>query len=144
MSDTKEMSKEILGMRIREIRKSQGMTGQKFAHKSQISTAYLSEVERGLSVISGEKLLRIAHALNVEIQELLNPEKEIKTNDDQISIPRALSEVAEALNLTFNATLRILDGYKSLSARRSSGSQEEWTKQKWIEFYNKVKFIIEE
>ncbi|NQT61288.1 MAG: helix-turn-helix transcriptional regulator [Bacteroidetes bacterium] len=133
-----------LGSRIRELRSSKSMTGQKLAKISRISPAYLSEVERGLSVISGEKLLRIAEALGVGLQELLSPELPAGSKNEMISIPDALSEVADELHLSFRHTRRILQGAQSLTARRSSGLQEKWTKEKWLKFYERVKFMLEE
>lgn len=133
-----------LGARIRRIRIAKDMTGQKLAEISKISPAYLSEVERGLSDASGEKLLRIAEALGIGLQDLLSPGQVSEPSNESISIPVALSEAADELHLSFSNTIRILQGAQSLTARRSSGVQEEWTKQEWIGFYEKVKFILEE
>lgn len=133
-----------LGLRIRGIRNSRGMTGQRLAELSMISPGYLSEVERGLSDVSSEKLVRIAEALRVTVQDLLSPQVQPSSANMTLSIPAALSEAAEDLHLSFSTTKKILQGAQSLTARRSSGLQEEWTKQAWIDFYEKVKFIFEE
>ena len=143
MANSNALSEKI-GARIRNIRIEQGITGKRLAQLSNISPTFLSEVERGLSKISSEKLLRIAEALGVNIQTLINPETESKKSTDSVEIPIALSEAAEDLDLTYSQTIRILDGAMSLTARRSSGVQEIWSKQRWIEFYEKVKFILEE
>ena len=132
-----------LGARIRKIRTDKKLTGQELAKLSKISPTYLSEVERGLSEISGEKLIRIADALCVDIQDLISS-GQTTANGENISIPIALSEAAEELHLSFRNTVRILQGAQSLTARRSSEPQEEWSKQDWITFYEKVKFILEE
>jgi transcriptional regulator with XRE-family HTH domain len=133
-----------LGARIRKIRADKGLTGQELAKLSKISATYLSEVERGLSDVSGEKLIRIADALCVDIQDLISPGQTSAQNGENISIPIALSEAADELRLSFRNTVRILQGAQSLTARRSSTPQEEWAKQDWITFYEKVKFILEE
>lgn len=133
-----------LGARIRKIRTDKGLTGQELAKLSKISATYLSEVERGLSDVSGEKLIRIADALCVDIQDLISSGQTSTANSENISIPIALSEAADELHLSFRNTVRILQGAQSLTARRSSEPQEEWSKQDWIIFYEKVKFILEE
>jgi len=133
-----------LGARIRKLRMDKGIKGQELARLSKISPTYLSEVERGLSDVSGEKLIRIADALCVEIQDLITSGQATATNNDNISIPIALSEAAEQLHLSFSNTIRILQGAQSLTARRSSEPQGEWSKQEWIDFYESVKFILEE
>ena len=133
-----------LGARIRKIRADNGLTGQELAKQSKISPTYLSEVERGLSDISGEKLIRIADALGVDLQDLISPGQTTATNSENISIPIALSEAANELHLSFSNTVRILQGAQSLTARRSSEPQEEWSKSDWIGFYEKVKFILKE
>jgi len=133
-----------LGARIRKIRSDKGLTGQELAKQSRISPTYLSEIERGLSDISGEKLIRIADALGVDLNDLISPGQTTATNSENITIPIALSEAANELHLSFSNTVRILQGAQSLTARRSSEPQEEWSKGDWIGFYEKVKFILEE
>jgi len=133
-----------LGAGIRKIRTDKGITGQELARLSKISATYLSEVERGLSDVSGEKLIRIAEALCVDIQDLISSGQTTVTNGENISIPLALSEAAEELHLSFRNTVRLLQGAQSLTARRSSESQAEWAKEEWVNFYEKVKFILEE
>lgn len=129
-----------LGQKIREIRSLRGMTGKKLAEISKISPAYLSEVERGLSEVSGEKLTRIAEALGVSVGTLISPEQ----GGDMVSIPSPLLEAAEELGLSLSDTVKILRSVQTLVARRSSGSRVEWNKDDWIQFYRKVEFILTE
>lgn len=133
-----------LGARIRGIRSAKGMTGKKLAEISRISPAYLSEIERGLSEISGEKLARIADALRVSVQDLISPEQPELPSKERLSIPVALFEAAEELELSTSTTFKILQAVQSLTARRSSGPQAEWSKQDWIKFYKQVEFLFQE
>lgn len=133
-----------LGARIRKMRTDKGLTGQELSKLCKISATYLSEVERGLSDVSGEKLIRIAAALSVDIQDLISSGQTTASNKENISIPLALSEAAEELHLSFRNTVSLLQGAQSLTARRSSEPQTEWSSQDWINFYEKVKFILEE
>jgi transcriptional regulator with XRE-family HTH domain len=133
-----------LGQKIREIRSAKGLTGKKLAEISKISPAYLSEVERGMSEISGEKLARIAEALGINVQDLISPRQSTTVSNAMVSIPGALSEAAEELQLSFSTTIKILQGARSLTARRSSEPQVEWNKEDWIKFYKRVEFMFEE
>lgn len=140
----KQDLKAVLGAKIRDIRSRRGLTGKRLAELSQISPAYLSEVERGGSEISSEKLARIAEALGVSVQELLSTKPISRENTDPVTIPAALSEAAEELGLSFSTTMRILDGAMSLTARRSTGASRDLTKEEWIKFYEQVKFMFPE
>ena len=140
MSFDKSLRSEV-GRRIRTARMSKGITGQKLASMARISPAYLSEVERGLSEVSGEKLLRIATCLGVSLQDLL---EESQNEEPGVTIPLALDQAAENLNLSYKDTVRLLQGRQSLVARRSQGSEEEWKAEDWIEFYKKVKKYLED
>jgi transcriptional regulator with XRE-family HTH domain len=124
------------------MRASKGVTGQRLADSAKISPAYLSEVERGLSEVSGEKLLRIATSLGVSVQSLLEGTPPGSTND--VVVPSALAEAAEQLKLTYKNTVRLLQGKHSLMARRSATGEQEWQVGDWIAFYNKVKDYLEQ
>ena len=52
-----------VGRRIKRLRQSQDVTVQELAKRSGVSSGYLSEVERGLSSISVDKLMQIAEGL---------------------------------------------------------------------------------
>jgi transcriptional regulator with XRE-family HTH domain len=129
--------REEIANRIRKLRKMKGMSLQLLAEQSDISLGYLSEIERGLSEISGLKLSRVAEQLGVSTDYLLSGRADASPGS-AVQIPRALSEAAEILDLTYAKTLRLLAGKESLVARRSNTVQHEWTKEDWLEFYRKV------
>lgn len=61
-----------IGDRLKEYRRSLGMSQADLARKSNVSAAYVSELESGLGKRpSGEILLRLANALEVTIADLL-------------------------------------------------------------------------
>lgn len=138
--------RKAVGQRIRSARQSKELTGQQLARLAGISAGYLSEVERGLSAISGEKLVQIADALGMRVSYLLEAPERAPAEDapNTIQIPAALSEAAEQLGLSYIATRRLLEGRRSLVARRSQGPEHDWTLQDWCEFYNKVKRYIDD
>jgi transcriptional regulator with XRE-family HTH domain len=129
---------EQLATRIRALRRSKGLSIEKLADAADISAGYLSEVERGLSEISGAKVGRLAEQLGTTADYLLTG-REDQTSNAGITIPPGLSEAAKTLELTYAQTLQLLLGKEQLVARRSAQVEQAWTAERWIEFYEKVR-----
>lgn len=53
-----------MGHRIRELREKRGMSLRELSRMTDVSLAHLSEVERGLSRISADRLYGIADVFN--------------------------------------------------------------------------------
>ncbi len=65
-----------LGDKIRELRKAKGMTLEQLAAQTESSKGYIWELEnRNTRKPSGEKLLKIAEALGVTAEFLLDDDK---------------------------------------------------------------------
>ena len=133
-----------VGHKIRSIRMSKGITGQRLAQMAKISAPYLSEIERGLSEASGEKLLRIANSLGVSVQTLLEGSPPEVRAANGVTIPITLAQAAEQLKLSYRDTVRLLGGRQSLVARRGSGGEVAWQVEDWLKFYRKVKDYLED
>ena len=69
-SETPEHIKATLGAVLRRHREANEWSLADIARPAGISTAYLSEVERGYKDVSTERLLAIARALDVTVGEL--------------------------------------------------------------------------
>lgn len=129
---------EQIAHRIRTLRRSKDISIEKLADAAGISAGYLSEVERGYSDISGAKLARLAEQLGTTADYLLTG-REDPASSASITIPPGLSEAAKKLELTYAQTLQLLLGKEQLVARRSARTELEWTSERWIEFYTKVR-----
>jgi transcriptional regulator with XRE-family HTH domain len=114
------------------------MTVLQLATVAGMSPGYLSEVERGLSAISFEKLVRLAEELRVTT-DFLKDGKGPPEESEGVRIPAALSSAAEQLGLSYRSTVRLLEGRESLVARRSANQEREWGVDEWINFYESVK-----
>lgn len=129
-----------VGKRIKRLRQSQNLTVQELAKRSGVSPGYLSEVERGIPAVSLDKLRQIAEGLGVAVEVLLD---DSTTGDDSgqnvVHIPAALSAAADQLNLSHRATLLLLQGQRSLTARRSKSERGEWGVDDWLKFHQQVK-----
>ena len=64
--------REEIAKRIRALRRAKGLSLHHLAEQSDISAGYLSEIERGLSEVSGVKLARVAEHLGVTADYLLS------------------------------------------------------------------------
>ena len=62
--------KELLGKRIKELRKKKGFTQEKLAELAKIETPSLSNIENGKNYPNHETLDKISSALNVNPYEL--------------------------------------------------------------------------
>jgi transcriptional regulator with XRE-family HTH domain len=65
-------SSEQLGRRLRELRTARGLRLSDLARESGLSVSFLSQVEQGQSDIAVGRLMRIAHALQVQLPELVD------------------------------------------------------------------------
>ncbi|MFV2021053.1 helix-turn-helix domain-containing protein [Micromonospora sp. LOL_023] len=63
--------RQVIGRVLRRLRQDQGRTLQDVAQAAGLSTAYLSELERGRKEPSSEMLASICRALGVALDELL-------------------------------------------------------------------------
>ena len=64
--------KILIGRRIKEIRKSKGLSQEKLAEKAGTSPNYLSRMERGTENPTLDMLIKLADALEVEMWELFD------------------------------------------------------------------------
>lgn len=62
---------EIIGSRIREIRKSKKMTQEKLAELSGVEPSNISHIERAATKLSLPTLINIANALGVTLDEIV-------------------------------------------------------------------------
>lgn len=61
-----------IGLNIRIIRERRGLTQEKLAELSGLHRAYIGQIERGEKNIGLRNLEKIAKALNIKIQVLVN------------------------------------------------------------------------
>ena len=84
-----ELDYKKIGLRIRTLRKHQGFTQEELAEAADLSSSFLSHIERGYKKVSLGALVRIAAALNTTVDFLLS--------DTQKAEPIFLSLETQAL-----------------------------------------------
>ena len=70
VTDPEPLWREVLGQRLRELRRRRGETLTETAERAGISPQYLSEIERGLKDPSSEVLAAVAGALGATLVDL--------------------------------------------------------------------------
>lgn len=64
---------KAIGRNISKLRKSQKLSQEDLSHMAEVDRSYLSEIENGHKNISIMTLIRIAQALEVRPEDILNP-----------------------------------------------------------------------
>jgi transcriptional regulator with XRE-family HTH domain len=62
---------ELFGTSLREIRKQRGLSQERLAELTGLSTNYVGEMERGLKAPGLPVIVRLARALDVSVNDLL-------------------------------------------------------------------------
>jgi len=70
--DVLEDVKRLIGDRIRQLRKEQGLSQEKLGDKADLHYTHVGSIERGEKNWSIETLIKLAKGLNVEIVDLFN------------------------------------------------------------------------
>ena len=86
--------------------------------------------------------MQIAEGLGIGVDALLDETPDVSAGKEVVRIPAALSDAAEQLNLSHRATLTLLQGKMSLTARRSQSEAAEWSVDDWIRFHEQVKHYL--
>ena len=62
--------REKLGKSVRYYRKRAELSQEKLAEKAELSTVFISHIERGVENVSVDALARIANALGIQLRDL--------------------------------------------------------------------------
>jgi transcriptional regulator with XRE-family HTH domain len=64
--------RRLLGEAVRAKRKQAGFSQEKLAEKADLSTVFISRIERGVESPSVDNLVKIARALGVRVRDLVD------------------------------------------------------------------------
>ena len=64
--------RRLLGEAVRAKRKREGFSQEKLAEKADLSTVFISRIERGVESPSVDNLVKIAKALRVQVRDLVD------------------------------------------------------------------------
>jgi transcriptional regulator with XRE-family HTH domain len=63
--------REILAINLRKLRQARGLSQEELAHRAEIDRTYISSLERNVYAAGIDVVERLAHALGVEVADLL-------------------------------------------------------------------------
>jgi len=117
---------KLIGARIREIRKAQGMTQEEVAERAEMDFTSIGAAERGVRNLSLKGLFRVAKALKVSLEELVRLPQDtsiLLDKDKKIAILRLETLIkdmeAEELNFILEIVEKICKHIKAPSQRTS-------------------------
>ncbi len=131
-----------VGDRIREVRDELEITQDQLAQRAGISKGFLSDVENNKRNISSENLLRIANVLGASVDYLLRGDVLESSTVEPIVIPPELSQAAQELDLSYAATVELLEAHRSVIARRSNKELRKFSVEDWKKLYDAIKKVF--
>ena len=131
-----------VGDRIRAIREEMQINQDRLAELAGLSKGFLSDVENNKRNVSSENLLKIANVLGASVDYLLRGNVAEAVSAEPIVIPPELSRAAEELQLSYAATLELLEAHKSVIARRSNKGLRTFTVEDWKELHRAIKKVF--
>jgi transcriptional regulator with XRE-family HTH domain len=131
-----------VGDRIREIREEMQMNQDRLAERAGISKGFLSDVENNKRNIGSENLLKIANVLGASVDYLLRGEIAESGNVEPVVIPPELSQAAEELDLSYAATVELLEAHRSIIARRSNKGLRKFSVEDWKKLHDAIKRVF--
>ena len=100
-----ECLRELLSQNIKRFRQKKGWSQAKLAEKMDISTNYLSNIERKIGWVSPFSLVKLANALEIEVFELFKPEESTPV-DVKNTINKYLDDISDSLRISFDKSLK--------------------------------------
>lgn len=131
-----------VGDRIREIREEMRMNQDQLAERAGLSKGFLSDLENNKRNIGSQNLLKIANVLGASVDYLLRGEVSETANAEPIVIPPELSQAAEELELSYAATIELLEAHRSVIARRSNRGLRKFSVEDWKKLYEAIKRVF--
>lgn len=66
-----EIDYKLIGQRIKEVRKSRGWSQEKLSEEIDVTTVYISRIERGSTHVNLKRLAQISKTLNISLEYLI-------------------------------------------------------------------------
>jgi transcriptional regulator with XRE-family HTH domain len=131
-----------VGDRIREIREEMQMNQDQLAERAGLSKGFLSDIENNKRNIGSENLLKIANVLGASVDYLLRGEIAESGSTEPVVIPPELSQAAEELELSYAATVELLEAHRSVIARRSNKGLRKFAVEDWKKLHEAIKRVF--
>lgn len=100
---------KVIGSRIKDLRINKKMTLKELSEKTDLSTGFLSQLERGLTSVATDSLLSIAEALEVDLSYFLLGTIKKKENFIKRSYERDIYKLEESSYINYILSNNIED-----------------------------------
>lgn len=131
-----------VGERIREIREDHGITQDQLAERAGLSKGFLSDVENSKRNIGSKNLLQLANVLGASVDYLLRGEVRNPSVHEPVVIPPELAQAAEELDLSYTATVELLEAHQSVVARRSQQRVRKLSVEDWKKLHEAIRNVF--
>lgn len=118
------------------------MNQDQLAERAGLSKGFLSDVENNKRNIGSQNLLKLANVLGASVDYLLRGEITEAANAEPIVIPPELSQAAEELELSYAATIELLEAHRSVIARRSNRGLRKFSVDDWKKLHEAIKRVF--
>jgi len=113
---------KLIGQRVRKYRLLKNYTQQELAKEIDLSSQYISQVERGMAAVTLETLEKICLALDISIEKIFvnfeNIER-VKNNAALLSIIELMEDQpTEVLEELLNINIAIIDSIHHLRSKK--------------------------
>ncbi len=88
-------TKELIGKRIKELRKAQRLSQEQAAEKADISPNYISRIECGKENPTLDMLIKLSNALEIEMWEIFDFGHEANIKELRDAMSRLLKDTGE-------------------------------------------------
>ncbi len=99
----------LIGKIIKKLRTEKNLTQEELAEKIDISTNYLSKVERGLSRLNTESFLKMAEILSFSLEDFGISNKNYQLNKDKEEILKILLAASPKKLKAYLEVLKTID-----------------------------------
>lgn len=103
------ITKKEIGKIIQNYRKQKGLTQDELAEKVDISTNYLSKVERGINILNTETFLKMANILSFSLEDFGVEIKSDNANKEQQELLTKILSITPDKARLYLKTLNFLD-----------------------------------
>jgi transcriptional regulator with XRE-family HTH domain len=100
--------KDILARNLKYFRTQRQLSQAQLAEKANISVTFLSNIERGKMFPKVETLSRLTESLNVEVQELFQPD--LVSEDHKKMMNRLTEDMTKNVNLAMAEVFKLYMG----------------------------------
>lgn len=88
-------NKKLLGVRVKHLRENSGWTQEHLAEKMDISTNYLSSIERGKENPTFDLLIKLSEALGAEMWEMFDYGHEVAPKELREALKKYAKELTD-------------------------------------------------